>query len=167
MCAWGQGADTVAYFSLSQGDKHVMGSSDYQYQLNGYTFYFSSQENLDTFSADPWTYAPQFGSYCSWGVSEETSGKWNWNADTLGPAVNLDLWLVHNNKLYLFFEESPYESFQADPTTYAADGETRWAGWFGDLASGPFNTGCFMTTSTSDSSTDSSGSGSSAGATTP
>eukprot|EP00952_Eustigmatos_sp_NYUAD-ZCMA_P004609 20282-Eustigmatos_ZCMA.PRE.1 len=48
-----------------------MGSSDYTATLNGYTFYFASKENMETFVSAPWSYAPAFGGYCSWGMTEE------------------------------------------------------------------------------------------------
>lgn len=67
------GVDVVAYFSLDEESEetHINGSSTFTSQLNGYTFWFSSDENQSLFEADPWKYAPMFGGYCSWGMSEE------------------------------------------------------------------------------------------------
>lgn len=60
------GYDTVAYFT--QG-KPVKGDSKWQTEYKGADWYFSSQENLDKFKADPDAYAPQYGGYCAWAIS--------------------------------------------------------------------------------------------------
>ncbi len=64
------GYDLVAYFSLEEGADAVVGSEDYSTTYgdhgNEYTFYFSSSENLALFEADPESYLPQNGGFCSW-----------------------------------------------------------------------------------------------------
>ena len=71
------GYDVVAYYSLEEDAHGVAGSSDYQYNLTStdqsdssnpydpmeFNFWFSTQDNLDTFAADPWKYAPAWGGY--------------------------------------------------------------------------------------------------------
>jgi len=71
------GYDVVAYFSLEEDAHGVAGSEDFQYNLtstddsgdsNPYdpfvsTFWFSTQENLDTFAANPTKYTPEWGGY--------------------------------------------------------------------------------------------------------
>lgn len=57
------GADVVAYFSLSAGDKGIMGTKDYEVHHGGYTYYFSSKENADTFVASPDKYTPAWGGF--------------------------------------------------------------------------------------------------------
>ena len=61
------GYDAVSYFTEN---KPVEGSSQFQYQYKGADWYFSRQENLDAFVANPEKYAPQFGGYCAWAVSQ-------------------------------------------------------------------------------------------------
>src|SRR5262249_25275248 len=61
------GYDAVAYFSAQNA---VEGNPQYEYQWNGAKWLFSSAENLDKFRKDPAAYAPQFGGYCAYAVSE-------------------------------------------------------------------------------------------------
>lgn len=134
----------MAYFFLDEDEGHVQGSSEYQATLNGYTFYFSSAENRDLFESDPWTYAPMFGAYCSWGMSGEYAPQWDWEPDTLGPGVDVDLWLIYDGHLYLFLAEEAMEKFLTDVPGHAADGIARWEEWFGSLDTAPFNTKCYV-----------------------
>ncbi|MBC7936521.1 MAG: YHS domain-containing protein [Rhizobacter sp.] len=62
-----RGYDAVAYFTEG---KAVKGNQPFIYNWNGSDWLFSSQANLDLFKADPVKYAPQFGGYCAYGVSE-------------------------------------------------------------------------------------------------
>lgn len=70
-----QGYDVVEYHKLAKDAKGVIGLTTYKYPYhNGggkYMFYFKDQANLDTFTADPEYYLPQFGGFCSWGFANE------------------------------------------------------------------------------------------------
>lgn len=57
------GADVVAYFGLAKGDKGVMGSKEHALEHGGYTFYFSSDANANTFSQTPDKYIPAWGGF--------------------------------------------------------------------------------------------------------
>lgn len=61
------GYDTVAYFTQS---KPIKGSDAFVHEWNGAKWKFASQPNLDLFKADPAKYAPQYGGYCAYGVSQ-------------------------------------------------------------------------------------------------
>ena len=61
------GYDVVSYFD---GTAPVKGERAFSTSHNGADFRFSSQANLDTFLADPDAYAPQYGGYCAWAVSQ-------------------------------------------------------------------------------------------------
>ena len=62
-----KGYDAVAYFAV---DSAVKGDAKYSYVWNGAKWLFSSEENMNKFMADPEAYAPQFGGYCAYAVSE-------------------------------------------------------------------------------------------------
>ncbi|MEL7452791.1 MAG: YHS domain-containing (seleno)protein, partial [Pseudomonadota bacterium] len=62
-----QGHDVVAYFTVGEPTK---GSEDFATTYQGAEFLFASQENLDAFLADPVKYAPQYGGYCAYAVSQ-------------------------------------------------------------------------------------------------
>ena len=63
------GYDPVAYFREHQP---VKGDSRYTTTWNAATWYFSNQENLDSFKVNPVKYAPQYGGYCAYGLGYRT-----------------------------------------------------------------------------------------------
>ena len=65
-----KGYDTVAYFT--QG-KPVQGSEEYSTDYNKATWLFSSQENIELFISNPQKYAPQYGGYCAYAVSQNST----------------------------------------------------------------------------------------------
>ncbi len=87
------GYDTVSYF---QGDgTPVKGSQDFQTEWRGANWYFSSQENLNLFKADPLKYAPQYGGYCAWATAHDTLAK-----------GDPEVYFVQDDKLYLNINEN-------------------------------------------------------------
>lgn len=82
-----RGYDPVAYFTES---KPVKGNEKLVYSWNNANWYFSSQENMDLFKASPEKYAPQYGGYCAYGLSN------GYKAPT-----DADAWTIENGKLYL------------------------------------------------------------------
>lgn len=85
------GYDTVAYFT--QG-KPVEGDKKIQFTWRKANWYFSSQEHLALFKAEPEKYAPQYGGYCAWAMS---GGK--------TASVDPTVWHIENNKLYLNYNK--------------------------------------------------------------
>ncbi|CAL2080501.1 conserved hypothetical protein [Tenacibaculum sp. 190524A05c] len=83
------GYDVVAYFS----NKAVKGSKKLSYTYDDVTFRFSTQENLNTFKANPTKYIPQYGGYCAYaiGVKGEKVG------------INPKTFEIRDGKLYLFY----------------------------------------------------------------
>lgn len=62
-----RGYDAVAYF---KEQKAVEGKNEFKYEWSGATWKFSSLENLNTFKSSPEKFAPQFGGYCAYGISD-------------------------------------------------------------------------------------------------
>ena len=63
-----QGYDPIGYFTEGkpvQGDARIIAKHD------GAVYRFASEQNRQTFLADPDKYAPQFGGYCAYGVSRD------------------------------------------------------------------------------------------------
>jgi YHS domain-containing protein len=129
---------------MSEGDAYVVGSSEYSATLNGYTFYFSSPENKALFEASPWKYSPSWGGFCAWGMAEEREPSYNWEPSNLGPSVDLTLWLVRNDRLFLFYKSEAMEKFLVDPDQFELDGDERWVAWYGAKEQSPFNTDCYV-----------------------
>ena len=157
-----EGYDVVYYFQSNNSKCETRsGNPSYYYNLessdqNGdmrtYQFWFSSQENLDLFSSNPWYYAPKYGGFCSFGTCCELNKMgWPWNASHLGPPAGPDTdkcgFRVHNNSLYFNIWDSYDAEFFKPQFVHdrinAAD--TRWISWFGNLHSGVFNFNCFST----------------------
>ena len=61
------GYDTVAYFQPAGARR---GSPDFQTTWQGATWYFANAENLALFEADPEAWAPQYGGWCAYALSE-------------------------------------------------------------------------------------------------
>src|SRR6187549_1973554 len=85
------GYDVVGYFT--QG-KPVEGKKTFLYQWHNAYWLFSTKQNLDSFSHSPEKYAPQFGGYCAYGVSEGHKA-------TTEP----DAWTIVDGKLYLNYNK--------------------------------------------------------------
>ena len=83
------GYDPVAYFTQS---KPMKGDSEYSYTWKDAKWRFASKEHLELFKASPEKYAPQYGGYCAWAVSQGYTAK-----------IDPDAWTIHNGKLYLNF----------------------------------------------------------------
>lgn len=62
-----QGYDPVAFHTLG---KAVPGRSDLAARFDGATYRFASAEHRTLFEGDPGRYAPAFGGYCAYGVSQ-------------------------------------------------------------------------------------------------
>jgi len=65
-----EGYDVVAYFTDRQP---VKGSDAYTSVWHSVTWKFASAEHRDAFVADPMHYAPQYGGYCAYAVSQGTT----------------------------------------------------------------------------------------------
>jgi len=60
------GYDAVAFFT---DNKPVKGDAKFRYSHEDAIYYFTSQEHLDLFKANPDKYKPQFGGWCAYAVS--------------------------------------------------------------------------------------------------
>ncbi len=99
------GYDTVAYFSKS---RPVQGNSQYQTKWMGATWYFANAENKNLFLAKPNKYAPAYGGYCAYAVSQGSKAVANPSAWTIykgrlflnyNTAVRDQRWLPHKDEL--------------------------------------------------------------------
>ena len=95
-----RGYDPVAYFTES---KPVKGNEKLAYKWNNANWYFSSQQNLDLFKANPEKYAPQYGGYCAYGLSN------GYKAPT-----DADAWTIENGKLYLNYNTEVREMWNKE-----------------------------------------------------
>jgi len=120
------GVDVVAYFSLDPESDAVFGIEEYSYNLDGYTFYFSTSKNLALFVKLSHYYIPQFGGFCAYGISSEPYWKWA-NVKSSGPQANPNSWIIIHNKLYVFMYDLPKALFvEGDISIKIGKGEENW-----------------------------------------
>lgn len=86
-----KGYDVVAFYTSGQA---VLGAAEFNYAWQDVQWQFNSQENKQAFMEHPERYAPQYGGYCSFAVSQGVT------AD-----VNPLVWHLEDKKLYLFMDE--------------------------------------------------------------
>ncbi len=113
------GYDPVAYFTES---RPVEGSADHTTEWMGATWRFASAENKERFEADPEAYAPQYGGYCAYAVSQ------GYTAST-----DPDAWTVRDGKLYLNYNLQVRETWREDPAGFIAQADTNWPALKADL----------------------------------
>jgi len=106
------GTDPVAYFT---DGAPVAGDPAITHDWNGATWRFSSAANRDAFAADPAAYAPQFGGYCAYAVSE------GYTASTTPEA-----WRIVDGKLYLNYSRRIQRKWERDIPARIANGEANW-----------------------------------------
>lgn len=106
------GYDPIAYF---EEGRPVEGSSDFTHDWNGATWRFASAENRDRFAADPAAYAPQYGGYCAWAVSQ------GYTAST-----DPDAWRIVDGKLYLNYSKSVQAQWEENIPANIASGDANW-----------------------------------------
>lgn len=107
-----RGYDTVAYFTEG---KAVEGSKDFSTEYNEATWLFSSRENLELFKAAPEKYAPQYGGYCAYAVSQNTTA-----------SIQPELFTIVDDKLYLNYSESINEKWLQDKASYIEQADKNW-----------------------------------------
>lgn len=106
------GADPVAYFTEA---RPVAGSPDHAVAWSGATWRFASAKNAARFEADPERYAPAYGGYCAWAVSE----------GYLAPIVP-EAWTVHDGRLYLNASLRVRRRWLRDIPGHIARAEAHW-----------------------------------------
>jgi YHS domain-containing protein len=106
------GYDAVAYFTEG---KPVEGSSDFEYEWMGATWRFASAADRDQFAADPEKYAPQYGGYCAYAVSQGTT------AD-----IDPDAWHIEDGKLYLNLNKKVQSIWMKDIPGYIGKADANW-----------------------------------------
>lgn len=107
-----EGYDPVAYFT--QG-KPVKGTEAFATRHKGAEYRFVSAANLARFKAAPATYAPQFGGYCAWAVSQNYTAK--------GAA---QYWRIVNGKLYLNYNGDIQKKWEKNIPGLIAQGNANW-----------------------------------------
>jgi hypothetical protein len=108
------GYDPVAYFTEG---KAAMGNEKFTYSWHDANWNFKSKENLDLFMKNPERYAPQYGGYCAYGLSEGHKAPTDPNA-----------WTIVEGKLYLNYNMKVRETWRTSEKERIARADKNWPG---------------------------------------
>jgi hypothetical protein len=106
------GYDAVAYFTEG---KPVRGDSEITTNYQGAEWRFSSAANRDKFIAEPQKYAPQYGGYCAWAVSQGNTA----SADPLR-------WTIVKDKLYLNYDLDVQKKWEVNIPDFIQKADKNW-----------------------------------------
>ncbi|WP_251359143.1 YHS domain-containing (seleno)protein [Kangiella sp. TOML190] len=106
------GVDPVAFLDIGN---RTEGSAAFAATHDGVAYYFSNEENKNTFEKNPERYIPQNGGFCTFGVSV---GK-KFDGDPQYASVV-------DGKLYVFLNEEIYKMYQQDQRGTIAKAEKQW-----------------------------------------
>lgn len=106
------GHDPVAYFTEN---KPVKGNPSIAFEHGGAQYHFASEANREAFKKEPAKYAPQYGGYCAWAVSQGYTAHGDPNA-----------WTIHNGKLFLNYNQSVKANWEKDIPGNVTKSEANW-----------------------------------------
>ncbi|SFR54599.1 YHS domain-containing protein [Marinobacter daqiaonensis] len=106
------GYDTVSYF---ESDAPVKGSARHTTEYKGATWRFANADNLARFEADPTRYAPAYGGYCAWAVSQGYLAK--------GDPKH---WAIRDGRLFLNYDEAVQQKWLKDPEGFIRQADANW-----------------------------------------
>ena len=108
------GYDPVAYFTES---RPVKGDTAIRSDWEGATLQFASAENKAIFDGDTEKYAPKYGGYCAYAVSEGATAP-----------TDPEAWTVHEGRLYLNFSVDVRGLWRQDIPGNVAKADANWRG---------------------------------------
>lgn len=103
------GYDTVAYFTQN---KAVKGDKKIAYEWRKAEWHFSSQENLEMFKNDPEKYAPQYGGYCAYAMS-----------DGRLVGVDEDAFTILDGQLYMNYSKSVMKEWRSNSKQFIEEAD--------------------------------------------
>ena len=107
-----QGFDPVAYFTDS---KPMKGDAKFSYTWRGALWQFASAQHRDLFAQNPEKYAPQYGGYCAYGVSEGHT-----------PDIDPEAWRIIEGKLYLNYSKGVQQLWLKEPEARIRRADQNW-----------------------------------------
>jgi YHS domain-containing protein len=107
-----KGFDPVSYFIK---DAPVKGQAEYKKEYEYGTYLFSSSQNLQQFNDNPEKYVPQYGGFCSKGVSYAIRA----GGDPLAYAIRDD-------RLFIFANEYAKDYWRLDPVDLIGKADGYW-----------------------------------------
>ena len=115
-----RGYDVVAYFTQA---KPVEGKRSFTHNWNDAEWRFASAANRDLFATNPEKYAPQYGGWCAWAVSQGYTA-----------SIDPEAWRIVDGKLYLNYSKSVQRQWVQDVPGNISKGNRNWPGIKKNLA---------------------------------
>ncbi len=106
------GYDSVAYFTEG---KAVKGDKRFAIDHGGAQWRFVSAENRDRFAGAPERYAPQYGGYCAWAVSQGYTA-----------SGDPQYWRIVDGKLYLNYDADVQKKWEKDIPGFIVKADQNW-----------------------------------------
>lgn len=107
-----QGYDPVAFFT---DGKPVKGKPELSVRHGGALYYFASEQQRDSFKADPAKYEPAFGGFCAYAVSRGYTAK-----------IDVNAFQIVNGRLLLQYSKGVRDDFNKDPKGNLAKADANW-----------------------------------------
>ena len=109
-----KGYDAVAYFTDS---KPVKGLPAFTYQWMGATWQYATAAHRDEFARTPEKFAPQYGGYCAYGVSQNHTAP-----------IDPEAWTVRDGKLYLNYSQGVKKTWSKEVPKHVEQADKNWPG---------------------------------------
>jgi YHS domain-containing protein len=106
------GYDPVAYFVSG---RPVKGNSSFKVNYKGAEYLLANAENLAKFKANPAAYAPQYGGYCAWAVSQGYTASGDPN-----------VWKIVGGKLYLNYSREVGSRWEKNIPGHIRSANANW-----------------------------------------
>ncbi len=107
-----RGYDPVAYHTEK---KPVKGKRAHRVEWKGATWSFASARNKELFEGNPEKYAPKYGGYCAWAVSQGYTA-----------SIDPDAWSLVDGSLYLNYSLGVREQWSRDIPGNITKGDANW-----------------------------------------
>lgn len=109
-----RGYDPVAYFTDGAPQR---GSAEFAAEWGGAEWRFATAANRDAFMAAPEAYAPQYGGYCAWAVSQGYTAP-----------INPHAWAIVDGRLYLNASTRVQRRWARDAGDHIQRADANWPG---------------------------------------
>lgn len=106
------GYDPVAYFTEG---RPIEGSSRHAVDYLGAEWRFASAANKAAFQADPHKFAPAYGGYCAWAVSQGYTAK-----------GDPQIWKIVDGRLFLNYDDSVQARWERDIPGHVRSADANW-----------------------------------------
>ncbi|NOT21966.1 MAG: YHS domain-containing protein [Nitrospiraceae bacterium] len=107
-----KGYDPVAYF---REGKPVKGRKEFTLEYADANWQFANSRNRDLFAAGPEKYAPQYGGFCAWGISQAKF----FDGDP-------EVWKITEGKLYVNYNEEIEKIWEQDIPSFIEKADHNW-----------------------------------------